>query len=126
MKTKFIFFLFIIICSVTRVIAQYPIPSYNVDVTQKASFQEQIHMGLINPLTLGKREINVSVHPPTLPIGSLCGGVWVYSLDKRDVLGPFDLISDQTLQVLIDDRAWGVYIEVSVELLASVWIDGGL
>jgi hypothetical protein len=28
--------------------------------------------------------------------------------------------------VPVDDRAWGVYIEVSAELFTDVWIDEGL
>lgn len=111
---KFIFFLFIMICSVTRVIAQYPIPSYNVDVTQKASFQEQSHMGLINPLTLGKREINVMVTNSYPGHNNCQATVWFYSLDSLELLGPYTAIEGYVLTDDIDFKLWGALVESDV------------
>src|ERR1039457_3377301 len=126
MKTKIILFLFIMVWSFNKVMAQYPIPSYNIDVTKKASFEGIKNQGLINPLTIGKKDINITGHIPSVPSGTPCAEVWVYTLDKLVVLGPYELANDQLLQVPIDDRVWGVYIEVSMELFTDVWIDGGL
>ena len=126
MKPRSILFLCIMIFSFTRVMAQYPIPSYNIDVRQNASFQEQKQDNLVNPMTVGKKEVSINGHSPTLPSGISCAIVWVYRLDNQEILGPYNLANDVPLQVPIDDRAWGVYMEVSTELSVDVWIDGGL
>jgi hypothetical protein len=126
MKTKIILVLIFMVCTFTEMMAQYSIPSYNIDITQKATFQELSQEGLVNPLDQGKKDVNIEGHTPLLPAGSPCAQVWVYSLDKRNVLGPYELVTDQVLQVPVDDRAWGVYIEVSAELFTDVWIDEGL
>ena len=125
MKTKIMLFGFLMIVSVIPLMGQYAIPSYNIEVSQKATFQEQRNMVLINPLSIGKREVNIQGQTPTFPSGSPCAEVWVYSLDRHDISGPYNLLNDEILQVLIDDREWGVYIEVSAELSTDVWINGG-
>jgi hypothetical protein len=126
MKTKTGLLIFILLCALTIVKAQYPIPSYNIDVTSKATFEQQRNQGLIAPLTIGKKDINISGHIPSVPSGIPCAVVWLYTLDKLEILGPYELDNDEVLQVPVDERDWGVYIEVSMELSADVWIDGGL
>jgi len=110
------------VCFFTSGMAQYTIPSYNVDVTDKAYFQEGRTPSVGLAVVLSKAAMNIKGHVPNFPSGTPCAQVWVYSLDRQDILGPFDLGSDQIFSVAIDDREWGVYIEVSVELLADVWI----
>jgi hypothetical protein len=105
--------------------AQYPIPSYDVLVTQQAYFEEQGNDVLINPIPQSKREVNIHVQCPTTSSDSLCAEVWVFSLDEKNILGPYYEDNNDVLSVPIDDRLWGVYIEVTHELNVSVWIGAG-
>ncbi|MGA3015026.1 MAG: hypothetical protein ABSD71_13450 [Bacteroidales bacterium] len=125
MKKGFINLLVIMLCSVTNVMAQYPIPSYNIDVTRTANFQEQSNLSMMSVSPMAKRVINVDGHCPNMPSASPCAEVWFYSLDQTNILGPYALYSDELLQIAIDTRSWGVYIEVSDEVYVSVWIDSG-
>jgi|ERR1035438_5523199 hypothetical protein len=127
MKTKIIFILFVMVCFFTKAMAQYPIPSYNVYVAQPTYFEEQTNNVLQNAIAIteGRRQVNISGQCPTISSHLPCAEVWVFSLDKQDILGPYYLYNDDILQVPIDSRTWGVYIEGSYELDASVWIDDG-
>ena len=126
MKKKVISILAIILCSITNVVAQFPIPSYNIDVTRTASFQEQSGLNAMNLVPMAKREVNVLGTCPNMPSGTPCAEVWVYSLDQTRIIGPYTLNSDETLQLSIDTGLWGVYVAVSYETYISVWIGGTL
>jgi hypothetical protein len=124
MKTKIYFFLITIIFSVNQAKAQYPIPSYVVAVTQQAYFEEQRNLALINLMPQAKRELDVQVQSPTISTVSPCATIWVYSLDRQTILGPYTLDNSDILSVPIDERLWGVFLEATYELNASVWING--
>jgi hypothetical protein len=82
-------------------------------------------MQFLNPLVLDKKSINIHGVNPSQPSGCPCGEVWVYTLDRHEVLGPYDLLNEETLQIPVDDREWGVYVEVTIVLGMDVWIDAG-
>jgi hypothetical protein len=79
MKIKYLFPVIVMVCSFTRVMAQCPIPSYNVDLTEKASFQEQRNSSTPIAIVLDKRQVNIKGHVPNFPSGTPCAQVWVYS-----------------------------------------------
>ena len=95
---------------------QNPIPSFNVPVYHLANFQE-------SQPPKGKRDMNVIIHGVEVPYSDTCKAtVWVYSLDRNDILGPYTLYNEETLSVGIDDREWGVIIESEDHVTADVWI----
>jgi hypothetical protein len=89
MKTKITFFLLIMVCFVSQAMAQYPIPSYNVDVVKQAYFEEQGNNIVINLIPQAKREVDIQTQCPAISTHSPCAEVWVFSLDGQDLLGPF-------------------------------------
>ena len=110
--------LFLFGIGVMPVSAQNPIPSYNVPVYHAANFQEQNKSSNANHSTLGKRVIIVNAQgAPTTKTT-----IYVYSLDLRDILGPFKLEGEDILYVDIDMREWGVYVESEGDLVVDVWI----
>jgi hypothetical protein len=125
MSTKLNLFTFLIRFSLTSMIERYMIPSYNIEVKSKANFYEQQNQMLPIQLPSVNKTVCVQGKSPSSPTGIPCAKVWVYSLDMQDVLGPFDLTAGHLLKVIIDERAWGVYSEASMELIMDVWIDRG-
>jgi hypothetical protein len=63
------------------------------------------------PLSLGESECGITV--------------WVYTLDRQTILGPYSLSCDDVLSVEIDDRSWGALVEADTEVFIDVWIDDG-
>ena len=116
-------FTFLIHLSFTRMLERYTIPSYNIVVKSKANFHERQNLILSKLFTSGNKTVCVQGQTHSSLAGSACAKVLVYSLDMQDVLGPFDLTPGQLLRVKTDDRAWGVYLEVSDQVNADVWID---
>jgi hypothetical protein len=105
--------------SSAQVIPTYPIPSYGVSVTGYANFREN-RLSKTIP-SKEKRSVNIIVSSQGL---SNCSAtVWVYSLDRATVLGPFTVTCGQKLTVPIDDREWGVLVESEEEVSVDVWID---
>ena len=49
--------------------------------------------------------------------------VWVYSLDGRDILGPYCIIGNGGLSVTVDNRLWDVMVQCSDKKIVSVWTD---
>jgi hypothetical protein len=120
MKAIFIVTTMLIWSSLWTASAQqtYPIPSYSVLVTDHTVFSEQI-INANYKHAKGKRNINVASSG-----GSQCPvQVWIFSLDKQDIFGPYIINPGETLIVAIDDREWGVLSESSCQAIMSVWID---
>ena len=104
--------------------AQYPIPSFRVPVDSRANFQEKNNIIFDkDSLVYGKRRICSSVVCEGSTKGECSATVWVFSLDGKDILGPFTVMGGTTLYVNIDDREWGVYVHTNDELTVSVWIE---
>ena len=98
-----------------NVFAQYPIPSNNVSVRERANFQE-------SQPERGKRKINVWVQCNGSGfVGTCQATVWIYSLDGQTVFGPYTVYGGETLTIPIDDREWGVYIQTNNNITVDVW-----
>jgi len=126
MKTKFVISILALMAFVSlKVFCQhfptYPIPSYNIPLDSLANFAEKSFSDQSAP-TDGKREMNVQIRPKVLT-GTCSATVWVYSLDRTTILGPYDIVSGQVLSVEIDDREWGVLVESEDEVIVDVWIE---
>jgi len=125
--------LLLLLFGLQKAFCQYPIPSYNVNVTSWANFQE-------HPLSSGvstrnsnnaggvgspmaKRNMNVQVNCCGFASTDSCKAtVWVYSLDGETILGPFTVYGGDILSVPIDDRDWGVIVSTEVDITVDVWI----
>ena len=106
-----------------RVKADNPIPSFNVPVTNTASFQE-LNAGLSNYApTDEKRDMNVENgaggNRPVPGNGSIT--VYVYRVDHSVILGPYIVSPGQTISVTIDEHKWGVYALAESPAIMSVW-----
>jgi hypothetical protein len=126
MGTKLGLFTFLIRFTFTRLVERHMIPSHHVEVKSKANFHEQQNLILPDQATTRNKTVYVQSMSPASPTGMLCAKVWLYSLDMQDVLGPFELTTGQLFQVIVDERPWGIYSEVSLELFMDVWIDWGV
>ncbi len=100
---------------------QNPIPSYNVSVLGDALFvepQPQLPAGKT------RRTLNASASCTNTGETNLdYTTVYVATVDRQTILGPYTLYCGQTLSVEIDDRQWGVLVTTQTEMLISVWID---
>ncbi|MCX6249258.1 MAG: hypothetical protein NTX61_00745 [Bacteroidetes bacterium] len=126
MKKSLLVLALLIILGGLQVKAVKPIPTYNLPLQNVANFQEKHNnKDNDNGVKLGvkyKRDLDVrtTVTPPGhKPIIF----VWVYSLDMRDILGPFIMVGDDFLTVEIDEREWGVITMCSEKVYVSVWIE---
>jgi hypothetical protein len=102
--------------------ASKPIPSFNTQIYNVANFQEK-HLTGDDPNSgiKGKRNMYIVAQiagPSKTPII-----IWVYSLDGRDILGPYILYGSGEISVPIDDREWGVLIQCSDKVVVSVYTD---
>jgi len=106
-------------------VQNYSIPAYNVPVSQNTIFQEINHFATDNNTSRERRTAHCDVDtstPPSSP-NAIIAVVQFFSLDGQDVYGPYNVYEDETLDVDIDDRQWGVTIlEVMNESEMSVWI----
>ncbi len=107
MKKIYVLLLFVVAAFINPVKAQYPIPSYNVSVYDKATFEENEQLILsptspCRPRLLVVHSTVVHMVPSTPDIL-----VWFYSLDGKNTYGPY-LIDSNYKVFEIDDRLWGV------------------
>ena len=123
MKKKFLILILSVLVCGSSLLAQYPIPSFNVPVHFKADFQEQLQRS--PDQVLEKRTVHIRVSCIGGSITNCSANVWVYSLDGHDILGPFTVNGGETLDVEIDEREWGAYVVSDDAITVDVWIDGG-
>lgn len=117
MKTLLLSAAFVIM-TLTGLLAQNPIPSYAFPVYGRANFQEGVNKYL---LSREKRDMEVKSSCAS-PTTSCSANIWVYSLDGRDVKGPFVIYGGgETLIVPIDEREWGVYAESEDKIILTIW-----
>ncbi len=102
--------------------AQNPIPSYNVLVNGVEDFQEELQGTQEAGSSKGKRLLKTTVKRSSGK-SSCEASALVYSLDKRDVLGPYTVNCEETLSVEIDERTWGVLVQSDDHVYVDVWIE---
>lgn len=102
-------------------IAQYSIPSFNVELNQtNLSF-----IGDDEPVinSAEERKINVEVEDGYVNQASFAV-IYIYSIDGTTELGPYTISEGNTLEVTIDKRDWGLRVNDYLEdCELSVWID---
>ena len=118
-----ILFSFFCFMGIFSAFAQFPIPSYNAVVDNRATFTEQTPClkSIIN--TDSQRALNVKRKPSKTPGDDVA--FYVCSLDGQTVLGPYNIAPNQTISIDIDDREWGIVVFTSVEVVLDVWITEG-
>ncbi len=102
-------------------IATFLIPSYNVSVQGYVEFEEG-YPGSLPDQPLGRRELNIRTKPHGNSLLECDVTVWVFTLDRRTILGPYSMSCDDILNVGIDDNAWGALVYSEYEILVDVWI----
>jgi hypothetical protein len=100
-------------------VPSYPIPSYNVSVNMYANFREDITYQPTDQLR-GKRAVNVQVKSGS-DADNCQATVWIYSLDRTTLLGPYTVPCGETLTVEIDEREWGAFVECEISVMVDVW-----
>ena len=121
MKNFLLILSFLILAAGIQVKAAHPIPSYKTPVYQGANFQEKKGRSTMKNGCKEKRDMNVVVLNPGPRIFVIT--VYIYSLDGRNILGPFVLTNDNlSVIVPIDDREWGVALDSNDKLNVSVFI----
>ena len=119
-----ILFLFFGFMGIYSAYAQFPIPSYNAVVDNRATFTEQTTclQNIVN--TDSQRRIQVKRHGSSkTPVDDVI--FYACSLDGQTTLGPFNIAPGQTISIDIDDREWGIVVFTSVEVVLDVWITDG-
>lgn len=125
---------FVAMASITQSNAQtyqsnsqtYSIPAYNVPVNQNTNFEQPLQIFYED--NNGERarktaHVEVETQNPPMSPNAVIAIVNLYSLDGQDVYGPFNLYENETLEVEVDDREWGVdVIQVMNDSEMSVWI----
>ncbi len=122
MKNIYILILFIVVAFTNPVKAQYPIPSYDVSVYGKATFEENDRQQLSSEGSRRTRQLIVHTTIVHMNASSPDILVWIYSLDGQNRYGPFT-VSNNYITFEIDFRQWGVLIFSDEEILADVWIE---
>jgi len=117
---KIIVVLFLLFGCIQVLHAQYPIPSYNAVVDNRATFIEQSNSVKQISYTDSKRYIKILRKVFKTP--SLDVTVFASSLDGQTTLGPFYIEPGQTISIEIDNREWGIVVFSEVEVVLDVWI----
>ena len=105
----------------------YSIPAYNVPVNQNTTFQELPSIFKEDPHGDRARKTvhcDVETQNPPSSQNAVIAVVQLYSLDGQQIVGPFNVYEDETLDVDVDDLEWGVTIlEVMDNSTMSVWVN---
>ena len=133
MKTQLLFLGFFIMTNFFTVNAQhvspggilfYPIPSYNIAVLGNADFEEG-YSDIMPSQTEGKRILNVQTYMISNGASGCDITVWVFTLDRQTILGPYTLGCDDLLSVEIDSNLWGCLVQAGKEVTVAVYIGDG-
>ncbi len=111
----------LLFCGIQLTFAQFPIPSYNACVDNRATFKEEAKQFTFSQNTDGKRILHVAYKSNKTLSDTIT--VYACSLDGQTLLGPAYLTPGQTISVEIDDREWGVLIYSDIEVVVDVWIE---
>ena len=122
MKNIYFLILFTVVAFIDPVKAQYPIPSSNVTVNEKATFEENgvFNLSPESPCRMRQVIVHSTVVHSTAEAPEIL--VWFYSLDGQSRYGPYTIDSTYTA-FTIDNRLWGVLIVTDREILVDVWIE---
>jgi len=105
----------------------YAIPAYDVPVTQNTTFQEPVSIFKEKPGSDRERRTahcDVETQTPPNSPNAVIAIVQFFSLDGQDVYGPYNVYENETLNVEIDDREWGMnVIQVMENSEMSVWTE---
>lgn len=103
----------------------YSIPAYDVPVTQNTTFQQTNPFFEKNGNRARKTvHCDVETQNPPLSPNAVIAIVQLYSLDGQDVTEPLNVYENETLEVEVDERNWGVTIlQVIDNSTMSVWIN---
>ena len=112
-----------LIASIDPLRNQYLIPSYKVIIANPTVFHESESNPPDPESPKGRRQVGMSNNGKPNTGSSAPVPVWVFSLDGKDVKGPFDVEEEKLLYVEIDDRHWGVLANPSEEVSVSVWVE---
>lgn len=100
----------------------YSIPSFNVQVDSTTNFVEGDGPSKSNQAK-ERRQVNVVIKSETQQ-GGVKAAVYVYRIDRTKCYGPFEILPDVPLLVVIDEEEWGVVIDSGYKVAADVWISG--
>jgi|WetSurMetagenome_2_1015567.scaffolds.fasta_scaffold1535091_1 hypothetical protein len=128
MKKVLLISVLVCLAGLNQLFAANPIPSYNVLVSGKASFQESTKpSGRIIP-GKARRMMNIetTTSSGTNGISNTIVAAVVYRLDGSLTLGPYYIVCGQSLVVGVDDKPWGVNVTTEVPVKFSVWASMGL
>jgi len=102
-------------------IAQYSIPSFNVELNQTNLSFIADDEPVIN--SAEERKMNVLVEDQQTTQSSSATFL-IYSIDGTTELGPYSVSEGNTLEVTIDERDWGLRVSEYLEgCELSVWVD---
>jgi hypothetical protein len=126
MKKILLFTMILLLAGTTVLFAINPIPSYGTKVTFRANFQEKNNG--TSPGEKERRQMNIQTS--TASSGKSQGSVavvYVYRLQGHKAKGPFYVHPGELLTVEINNKKWGVAMELldpGAQMLANVWIEG--
>lgn len=103
--------------------AQFPIPSYNTVVDNRATFTEQTKNLKSFENIDSQRVLKVKRASNKTPGDDVV--FYACSLDGQTTLGPYNIAPGETISVDIDQRDWGIVVFASVEVVLDVWITDG-
>lgn len=117
-----LFVLGLFTASLSNAQEQYPIPSFNVELTgDNTTFEETEGLVLISPMTIAEKNIRIKVDDNN-PQQTSWVTVIIYSLDGQDELGPYTVVEGTPLEVPVDEREWGVMVVNYLDgAILSVW-----
>jgi hypothetical protein len=109
-----------------KLLAVNPIPSYNVLVQGKVTFQEAVPSvgGGAGLFAKEKRMMNIQTHTASPSTGiklTSIIAITVYRLDHRISYGPYYIYCGQSLSIGIDNSYWGVDVYTADLARVSVW-----
>jgi len=122
MKNIYVLILFVLSAFINPVKAQYPIPSYNKTVYDKATFEENDSLVLSTESPRRMRQVIIHSTVAHMLSSTTNISVWIYSLDGQNISGPYPISSNYTY-FEIDNRQWGVRMVTEEEILVDVWIE---
>lgn len=105
----------------TNLLAQYDIPSYDLELTGTSiSFEEDHQPGI----TICEERDLIIQTTDTPTTSSANAKVLIYKLGSLEQYGPFNIIEDVTFEFAIDEDEWGVMVvEYSSDCRLSVWAE---
>ena len=95
-----------------------PIPSFGVQISGKAVFQELSNAG---GNTKERRQLNIKTSATTHGMTTGDATVWVVEGLGEVVLGPYQVAFGETLSVSVDSGQWGAIVQTNKEVSVDVW-----